>query len=353
VKQEALAQQLHEVNMKLQLEQEKSKELRLRIAQLEQEEEEIQSNQHHASSHRPLKANASLNLARISIDASPLDQKISSIFSLTVASLESLNFDDLIDSYLFEQFVDLIDRAPKVKMTKIHDIPFMHHALEDDVSPCLRFGGNPRTSTKKFIDAIVANTCFIELMNEEQIQELEQRDERKKRASITAAKEETTTKTTPTMALFNKTVLERISNALSSQTSDLSASLGGTGLNSGETPGCSTCGRQESYQFRFKISDVQQDVWYPICTDCQFRLLAVLDFYQFIRNIRQGLFSTRSRQDLYLEALCYKRIMFFARIGCGGKNHVDILFRLLEPDSNPVEEEFAPKTLEGDVEDVE
>lgn len=337
-KQLVLSQQLQEVNMHLQLEQAQSRELRVRIAQLEQEREDVTKNASLAST-------SGMPFARLSVTrGSGVGRQSEARQSLSI-----MNTDDLIDPFLFEQFVELIEKAPRFKMTKIHDIPFMHNSLEDDVTPCLRFGGNPRTSTRKFIDAIVANTCFVELMNEDQIQELEERDERIRRSSLVAASESSSSSknTTPTMSLFNKTMLERITNALTAQSPGLS--------DTADQEGCATCGRMETYQFRFKISDVQQDVWYPICSDCRFRLLSVLDFYQFIRNMRQGLFSTRPPRDLYLETLCYKRIMFFARIGCGGLKDVDSLFQILDPvrpDSSIMASIDDLRTLEDEEEQV-
>lgn len=321
-KQQVLSKQLQEVKLHLQLEQAQNKELRVRIAQFEQDRENANSKA--SRSDRLSLSVSDQQIARLSLRSSDhkLNQKQSS-------SVTSLNPVELIDPFLFEQFVELIERAPRVKMTKIHDIPFMHSSLDDDVTPCLRFGGNPRTSTRKFIDAIVANTCFIELMSEEQIHELEERDERIRRSSILSLDSPDSSlskNNTPTISIFNKTVLERITNALTAPT----PTIGGRDSYS-DHEGCATCGRLESYKYRFKISDIQQDVWYPICSDCRFRLLSVLDFYQFIRNMRQGLFSTRAPRDLYLETLCYKRVMFFSRIGCGGIRDVDSLFHILDP----------------------
>lgn len=176
----------------------------------------------------------------------------------------------------------------------------MKNALEDDVTPCLRFGGNPLTSTKKFIDAIIANNCFIEEMTEAQVNDLIERDAKSLRNSQTSLEK----LETPTTSLFNKTVLERITNAVNT----LSTSKP-------EKGGCSTCGRKEPYKYRFKISDVEQDYWYPICLLCRSRLLSVVDFYQFIRNIKQNLYTDKTLEMLYFEGINIKRRMFYTRIG--------------------------------------
>jgi hypothetical protein len=290
-KQQLLAKQLYDTNLQLQMEQAQAREFRLRISQLEQVQEDAL-----------------------------LAQSRRTVSLPQISSPTSLDSDPkyLVDTELLAQFVELKERAPKVKMTKIHDILFMRNALEDDVTPCLRFGGNPRTSTKKFIDAIIANTCFIEEMETEQIKELEDRDARVARNSQTSLLEKADA---PTTSLFNKTVLERITNALT------------TPREVDEKGGCSTCGRDEPYRFRFKISDIQQDIWYPICHDCRSRLFAVVDFYQFIRNMRQGLFTSRNTEDLYLEALNLKRLIWYARIGAGSHRikNPEGAFHQLEP----------------------
>lgn len=286
-----LSKQLKDSNMHLLIEQSQTRELRLRISRLEQDHE----------------------VALIAAQ-----QKKKPILNVLEIPEHQSDPYDLIHPLLLIQFEQVKTQAPKLKLSKLHELLYMRNALEDDVSPCLRFGGDPRTSTKKFIDAIMANTCFIEEMSEDQIEELMERDKRSALSSQLSLEKKAAE--TPTTSLFNKTMLERITNALTAPLTD-----------SNEKAGCSTCGKDEPYQFRFKISDVQQDVWYPICLDCRCRLLSVVAFYQFIRNMRQGLFTSRNSQDLYLEALSLKRGMFYTRIGTGSLKAPDTLFRKLQP----------------------
>jgi hypothetical protein len=214
--------------------------------------------------------------------------------ALTVHT-KTVKEDDLIDPVLFQQFKEVAESALKVKFTRIHSLLFMQNALEDEVIPCLRFGGNPKTSTKKFIDAIISNTCFIEEMSQEIIQKLLDRDR-------SVDKHEPTSIVSPN-SIFSKTVLERFTQAISITEAP-------------EHPGgCSTCGKTELYKFRFKISDVSQEIWCPICINCRERLLAVCDFYQFIRNLRQGVYSSTPLKTLYVETVNLKRNMFYVRTG--------------------------------------
>jgi DNA-directed RNA polymerase subunit RPC12/RpoP/ribosome-binding protein aMBF1 (putative translation factor) len=233
-------------------------------------------------------------------------KKYSSIDKSEVKPLPELNQSKKeslphVDKMLVSHFEQLLQEAPTARTTRIHQLLFMKNSLEDDVIPCLSnifikmigFGGDPHTSTKKFIDSIIANNCFIEEMTDEQIKQLLERDEE--------IMSKSSSEISPTRSLFNKTVLEKISNAWQQKPI--------------EKHGCSTCGRSEPYKYRFKVSDVEQDTWYPICKYCRSRLLAVIDYYQFIRNIRQNLYRDQSLDELYFEVLNLKQRMFYTRLG--------------------------------------
>ncbi|TPX39963.1 hypothetical protein SeLEV6574_g06896 [Synchytrium endobioticum] len=88
-------------------------------------------------------------------------------------------FADVIDPVLFAEFHDFLIQPPSVKITKL---PFIRNALEDDVEPCLKFGGNPRTSTKKLVDAMMINSVFVEEISRVEIQADEERERKTKEA---------------------------------------------------------------------------------------------------------------------------------------------------------------------------
>ena len=271
-----LDKRLSEIAGHLVVEQKTSTQLRVRLAKLQQEMDSLVANTKQA--------------------AAPTHR-------LSNPKIVTPNIDDC----LFKYFQELYDEASNLRASKLHNLVYMKNALEDDVKPCLRFGGNPRTSTTKFIDAIIANNCFIEEMSTKQIEELKERDAKNQQI----AKEQAQSTPPPTVSLFNMTVLEKISNALTISSKEV------------EGEGCATCGREEPYRYRFKISDVQQDLWYPICLNCRERLLAVVDFYQFIRNIKQGLYPGKSVQELYFYGVSLKRNMFYTRIGAGNLISLD------------------------------
>ncbi|KAJ3017307.1 hypothetical protein HKX48_003621 [Thoreauomyces humboldtii] len=343
VRESTLRVQMTEMQLQLQMERDQLKELRLRMENMEGDSRSS--------------TNALTDSTRLSVYSSN-----SSVDNDPASS--SFPPEDAIDSVLFAEFEEFISASPDVRLTKMHALPFMKNALEDDVSPCLRFGGNPRTSTKKLIDAITANTCFVEEINPAQLANLEARRARPQESSRVSSPRLSASPTrtdiaahsrssnatpdleassahpgTPVAAkgtIFNKTVMERLSNAFSSGTLALSSSSSNLAsiLNT-----CSACGRsqysstssqtqsapahsasqlqqaQSPIRFQFRTSDTPDDVWNPICLQCRDRLVAVCEFYNFARHVRQGLYSTRRPHDLYLEVLTLKRRMFYARIG--------------------------------------
>ncbi|KAI8995894.1 hypothetical protein BC832DRAFT_519797, partial [Gaertneriomyces semiglobifer] len=270
-REKSLGKQLEDMKVQLQMEQAQLQELRSRMEAMEG--------------------------VSLTVNLEPASQR-SSIYSVKSDSAsesyaDSVGPDEAIDPILFAEFQDFMTSSPDVKLSKMHTLHFMRNVLEDDVSPCLRFGGNPRTSTKKFIDAIIANTCFtIDF------------------AAAGGYPMSQTRTPPPTQAIFNKSVMERLSNAFGGNSYQSAAATFSPNT-------CSTCGRtgQSSCRFQFKVSASADDIWCPICANCRDRLVAVCEFYMFARHVRQGLYSTRKAEDVYLEMLTMKRKMFYARIG--------------------------------------
>ncbi|KAF9919597.1 RAB3A interacting protein [Linnemannia zychae] len=194
-----------------------------------------------------------------------------------------------IDGVLMQDFKEFVAQSASVRLNKIHSIPFMRHCQEEDVEPCLRFGNNPRISAKKLTEGICSNTCYIEEATAEQVKEYER--------MILAAQQP------PSPArnsMSNKSVLwERLQTQYA--------------LYQAPKGGCQTCGRSGPLSHRYRIAS--QDDWSFIDRFCRDRLVAVCEFYIFIRNIRAGLYANRSVEDLYSECLRLRLQMFYARSG--------------------------------------
>ncbi|KAG5458708.1 MAG: hypothetical protein BJ554DRAFT_1018 [Olpidium bornovanus] len=85
------------------------------------------------------------------------------------------------------------------------------------------------------------------------------------------------------------------------------------GLQPLEPGDCYTCGRPGPCAFRFRMAD--DEPWAPIDGFCRDRVVAACEFYVFIRNLRLGLYGSRSEQDLYPECTRLRLQMFYAKIG--------------------------------------
>ncbi|CEP08026.1 hypothetical protein [Parasitella parasitica] len=80
---------------------------------------------------------------------------------------------------------------------------------------------------------------------------------------------------------------------------------------------CAACGRKSNVNtnhpsfYRFRL--VEDDDWLLIDANCRDRLVAVCNFYSFVRNIRLGHYQNRSFDDLYQENVQLRLKMFYSR----------------------------------------
>jgi hypothetical protein len=210
-----------------------------------------------------------------------------------------------IDGQLIQEFKEFVMQGAAVRLAKIHSIPFMKHCQEEDVEPCLRFGNNPRVTARKIADGICSNTCYIEEATPEQVKEYERMVQAAQQA-ITSARN----------SISNKNMIwER----LQTQYAMYQAPKGG----------CQACGRPGPLTHRYRIST--SDEWSFIDRFCRDRLVAVCEFYIFIRNVRSGLYNSRAVEDLYSECLRLRLQMFYARSGV-----LPIMLSELGVDSNSI-----------------
>lgn len=186
--------------------------------------------------------------------------------------------DNEIDPLIFNEFQDFVDSEDR----KLHSIPFMKNCLVEDVEPCLRFGPNSRLNPKKLSEAIAANACFIE-----EAPYGFAKDQAKRPYDVPLK-----------ISAAKNMIWERLSSAPVAPFA-----------------GCQACGRNPDpkipLQYRFRISVL--DDWACIDRYCRDRLVAVCEFYLFIRNIRHGYYNGRTKTDLYQECTRLKLQMFYAR----------------------------------------
>ncbi|KAF9990670.1 rab guanine nucleotide exchange factor S2 [Mortierella antarctica] len=194
-----------------------------------------------------------------------------------------------IDGHLMHEFKEFVAQSSTVRLAKIHSLPFMRHCQDEDVEPCLRFGANPRISARKLTEGICSNTCYIEETTPEQVKEYER--------MVLAAQQP------PSPARNSMSNKNMLWERLQTQYALYQAPKGG----------CQTCGRSGPLTHRYRLATA--DEWNFIDRFCRDRIVAACEFYIFIRNIRAGLYSTRTIEDLYSESLRLRLQMFYARAG--------------------------------------
>ncbi|KAF9109816.1 RAB3A interacting protein [Mortierella sp. AM989] len=229
--------------------------------------------------------------------ANPVDRAsvdLAQLFGLSKISEPTLEPQEpetaiAIDSQLMQEFKEFVTQSSTVRLTKIHSLSFMRHCQEEDVEPCLRFGISPRVPAKRLTEGICTNTCYIEEATEEQVKEYER--------MVLAAQQP------PSPARNSMSNKSMLWERLQTQYAMYQAPKGG----------CQTCGRPGPLSHRYRIAT--SDDWSFIDRFCRDRLVAVCEFYIFIRNVRAGLYANRAIEDLYSECLRLRLQMFYARSG--------------------------------------
>ncbi|KAH8556364.1 hypothetical protein BGW37DRAFT_472223 [Umbelopsis sp. PMI_123] len=281
VAQRHLENQLKETRERLHAEQMQLKELRIKMEEMElksneEEKEESDSGEQGKRSSAALSDAGTRGLA----DMTALLNSSSKRQSQNGSDLDStaINIDDLV----LGEFRDFIATGRSLPLKKLHTNPFMRNCQVEDVEPCLRFGPNPRLSAKKIVDAIVMNKCFIE---EAPAGFADQQASRPIDVQLRISAQKSM-------------IWERFS-----------------GNTQGHFKGCQACGRNDGSTLPFRFRIAYYDDWACIDRYCRDRLVAVCEFYVFVRNARQGYYNSRSLHDLYQESIRLRLQMFYARMG--------------------------------------
>ncbi|KAI7908171.1 uncharacterized protein BX663DRAFT_539507 [Cokeromyces recurvatus] len=195
-----------------------------------------------------------------------------------------------IDGIQLETFREYITLASSqsISTKKLNQTHYMKYCLSEDIEPCLRFGSQSKLSVKKMIDYLSRQPCFIE--------------------HVPISPNITISKEIPQQQY--KPIWERFSSSATSTNLKKPFIISDI---------CSACGRHanpEKYiklNYQFKLDE--QDHWLLIDQYCRDRLVAVCEFFVFIRNIQMGLYMDRSIEDLYIENIRLRLQMFYSRMG--------------------------------------
>ncbi|GAB5591552.1 hypothetical protein Unana1_06452 [Umbelopsis nana] len=277
VAQRHLENQLKETRERLHAEHMQLEELRIKMEEMESKSEEEKDESDFGEAGQRSSAISDAGAKGLA-DITTLLNGSSKRSSQHSADLDSTNIDDLV----LGEFRDFIATGRSLPLKKLHTNPFMRNCQVEDVEPCLRFGPNPRLSAKKIIDAIVMNTCFIE---EAPVGFADQQAARPMEVQLRISAQK-------------NMIWERFSSN-----------------QSGHFKGCQACGRQDGSPLPFRFRIAYYDDWACIDRYCRDRLVAVCEFYVFVRNARQGYYNSRSIHDLYQESIRLRLQMFYARMG--------------------------------------
>jgi hypothetical protein len=154
---------------------------------------------------------------------------------------------------------------------------YMTRCEIEDIEPCLQFGNsNSRLCIKTLMDQLAQKPCFIERITYEQA----------KRVPPPCSAVTT---------VYYRPIWERFSFLQGEDE---------------ETLTCAACSRRATLFYRFRMNENED--WLLIDQNCRDRLVAVCNFYSFIRNIQLGYYH-RMVEDLYAENIELRLKMFYVR----------------------------------------
>ncbi|KAJ1831036.1 hypothetical protein LPJ63_004555 [Coemansia sp. RSA 2711] len=191
-----------------------------------------------------------------------------------------------LDEQLLAEFKDFAIQTQSQRQTGYMSMSYMKSVVSADVEPCLRFGPHPRISSRNVLDAIASNRIQIEEMTPQIAAEMRRAQQASERPN----------------ANRHAMIWERLSGSVAFN-----------------PHGCQACGREcQQCTYRFRMGFKPDSEWIQVDTMCRDRLVAVCEFYGFVRYLHQGIFASRSIMELYMETIRLRLSMFYSRIGAYG-----------------------------------
>jgi predicted nucleic acid-binding Zn-ribbon protein len=216
--------------------------------------------------------------------------------------LYSISSTAYLDCGWLNLFKDFLILAPKTPLEQMNKLPFLKQCLELDIEPCLRFGNNSKSGQlpmRKVLDVIIHQSCFIE-------------SETKFAKRCSHDTQMSSSPTVPLIVARRSSFAQLTSKFRSSSSAAIAVKQS-----------CYGCGMElQAPLFRFRLKE-QDTEYFTIDRSCRDRLVAVCDFYVFIRNVRLGLQSQKTIQCLFRECVWLRLCMFWARSGIHHDNNND------------------------------
>lgn len=307
-----LEKELAMVYEELENEREQLKELRQRFMEQEQPQHQQQQQQQQqaykfASLH-PFDIRSSSSTLKEDSSCDDFDESEDDD-ETTTTSISSHNNIHLDVGWLslFEEFLEL---APNTPLELLYRLPFMKQCMELDIDPCLRFSNvkntNGRLSMRKVLEAVIHEPCFIESDHHHH----QKRHSQDNRSLNSSSPMESNNKLLAPIRRSSFAYVVMGKSRSSANQQQLACYGCGAKLMADE--------HQEQFRFRLREQDTQS---YWIDRACRDRLVAVCDFYVFIRHVRLGLTSQKTVQSLFQECAWLRLCMFWARSGVHHHHH--------------------------------
>ncbi|KAI7893030.1 uncharacterized protein EV154DRAFT_164193 [Mucor mucedo] len=178
---------------------------------------------------------------------------------------------------VYSSFFQLYPQVPQSE--------YLERCEIEDIEPCLQFGNsNSRMHVKVMMEHLRRAPCFIESITMEEAKELP-------------------TLCNAVTTVYHRPIWERLTATSPQPLHHLE---------------CSACGKKrnvmtKSSYYRFRL--LENEDWLLIDQNCRDRLVAVCNFYSFIRNIEMGYYKQLLLTDLYLENVELRLKIFYSRMG--------------------------------------
>lgn len=176
---------------------------------------------------------------------------------------------------IYSSFFQLYPQVPQSE--------YLERCEVEDIEPCLQFGNsNSRMDVKVMMEHLRQAPCFIESITMEEAKDLP-----KLCNAVTT--------------VYHRPIWERLTATSPQSLHHLE---------------CSACGKKrnvmtKSSYYRFRL--FENEDWLLIDQNCRDRLVAVCNFYSFIRNIEMGYYKQLLLTDLYLENVELRLKIFYSR----------------------------------------
>ncbi|ORX48259.1 hypothetical protein DM01DRAFT_1338725 [Hesseltinella vesiculosa] len=219
-----------------------------------------------------------------------------------------------VDQIQLDAFDTFVRSASSVPLKKLSQFPFIKYCQLEDVEPCLRFGPQSRLSVKKMMDFLLHQPCCIEQVSSPQ---QHQAYLQQSTAAVPAAVAQRNL-WDRWHSTSHPSTNQPAQPSPTSQPPDEGSQRSSAASADDITIVCMACGLPRDYSkqspyYQFRLHDA--DPWLPIDPYCRDRLVAVCEFFVYIRNIHLRLYTHRSIDDLYAENIRLRLQMFYSRLG--------------------------------------